>query len=254
MLSRVRILAAGAESLLSFQGEAVPLLHEEMRDLGDAYRILAASAKPFSLFIGKNIIEPGILQQMLPFIFLQGCEREGGQPVVYARKELLEDTRTQWQNILLEQGFNKIVWRDDLEFLMKEDDFTVDEIRLQETLLHETYLVARAAALPANWLSVLAKAEEDLERNQPSFMAAVRHLKEAKETASRLREEADRNKELVRILEINQENSDRESEARGIQDFYNREYESLPLWYKKFGHLIKIMTGKKSFKQKNGKA
>ncbi len=34
-------------------------------------------------------------------------------------------------------------------------------------------------------------------------------------------------------------------EAAQIQQFYNRQYEVLPGWYKKFGHVIKFLTGKR---------
>jgi len=33
-----------------------------------------------------------------------------------------------------------------------------------------------------------------------------------------------------------------------IANFYNNEYEILPLWYKKLGHLIKVLTGKRTLK------
>ena len=33
-----------------------------------------------------------------------------------------------------------------------------------------------------------------------------------------------------------------------ISDFYNNEYEVLPMWYKRFGHILKVLTGKRSFK------
>jgi hypothetical protein len=38
-----------------------------------------------------------------------------------------------------------------------------------------------------------------------------------------------------------------EHAAREIQDYYDREYEVLPLWYKRFGHLVKVLMGKRSF-------
>jgi hypothetical protein len=31
-------------------------------------------------------------------------------------------------------------------------------------------------------------------------------------------------------------------------EWYNREYEVLPLWYKRFGHVIKVLTGKRTFR------
>jgi hypothetical protein len=33
-----------------------------------------------------------------------------------------------------------------------------------------------------------------------------------------------------------------------IVDFYKKEYEILPLWYKQFGHIVKVIMGKRSFK------
>ncbi len=33
-----------------------------------------------------------------------------------------------------------------------------------------------------------------------------------------------------------------------ILSWYENEYEVLPLWYKRFGHILKVMTGKRSFK------
>lgn len=37
-------------------------------------------------------------------------------------------------------------------------------------------------------------------------------------------------------------------ENKEIKDWYNNQYETLPLWYKRFGHVIKILQGKKSVK------
>ena len=30
--------------------------------------------------------------------------------------------------------------------------------------------------------------------------------------------------------------------------WYHKEYEALPLWYKRFGHIVKVFTGKRTFK------
>jgi hypothetical protein len=37
-------------------------------------------------------------------------------------------------------------------------------------------------------------------------------------------------------------------EYYGVRDWYRNEYEILPLWYKRFGHIIKVITGKRSFR------
>ncbi len=38
------------------------------------------------------------------------------------------------------------------------------------------------------------------------------------------------------------------SQATALQNYYNNEYEVLPLWFKRLGHVIKALTGKRSFK------
>ena len=37
-------------------------------------------------------------------------------------------------------------------------------------------------------------------------------------------------------------------QAKELQEYYDSEYEILPLWYKRFGHVIKVITGKRSFR------
>lgn len=39
-----------------------------------------------------------------------------------------------------------------------------------------------------------------------------------------------------------------ETTLKKLSDFYYYEYEILPLWYKRFGHLIKVFMGKRSFR------
>jgi len=39
-----------------------------------------------------------------------------------------------------------------------------------------------------------------------------------------------------------------EQEYYEVIDWYNHEYEILPLWYKRFGHIIKVLMGKRSFR------
>ena len=34
--------------------------------------------------------------------------------------------------------------------------------------------------------------------------------------------------------------------AKELQDYYTHEYEILPLWYKRFGHILKVLTGKRT--------
>jgi hypothetical protein len=38
------------------------------------------------------------------------------------------------------------------------------------------------------------------------------------------------------------------SQATALQNYYNNEYEVLPLWFKRLGHMVKALMGKRSFK------
>ncbi|MFN4313884.1 MAG: hypothetical protein ACK4E0_06310 [Chitinophagaceae bacterium] len=38
------------------------------------------------------------------------------------------------------------------------------------------------------------------------------------------------------------------AQLRAISEFYRTEYEILPTWYKRFGHIIKVLMGKRSFR------
>lgn len=35
--------------------------------------------------------------------------------------------------------------------------------------------------------------------------------------------------------------------TKELQDYYKNEYEILPMWYKRFGHILKVLTGKRTF-------
>jgi hypothetical protein len=37
-------------------------------------------------------------------------------------------------------------------------------------------------------------------------------------------------------------------QIKELMEFYKNEYEILPMWYKRFGHVIKVITGKRTFK------
>lgn len=39
-----------------------------------------------------------------------------------------------------------------------------------------------------------------------------------------------------------------QDESKKINDFYYHEYEILPTWYKKIGHILKVLTGKRKFR------
>lgn len=101
------------------------------------------------------------------------------------------------------------------------------------------------------------QAEKNLEAQQPLF---YRHLKLAQAKAG------DLSKYEMMIAELTEDIAsktayldfllgkfkDGESidvnAVMQIKRFYYHEYEILPLWYKRFGHIIKVITGKRTFR------
>ena len=49
---------------------------------------------------------------------------------------------------------------------------------------------------------------------------------------------------LQQLLDL----SNKHDEVNYILHFYRNEYEILPLWYKRFGHILKVIAGKRSFR------
>jgi GT2 family glycosyltransferase len=50
------------------------------------------------------------------------------------------------------------------------------------------------------------------------------------------------------VSKVSKENEELNRKVLEIQNWYKYEYEVLPLWYKRIGHVIKLVTGKKSLK------
>ncbi|WP_207435236.1 glycosyltransferase [Sabulibacter ruber] len=66
-------------------------------------------------------------------------------------------------------------------------------------------------------------------------------------TASTLNnEQKDKTKTKSNRKEWKIENLNNEDKAEAIRKWYHKEYEVLPLWYKRFGHVIKVLQGRRS--------
>jgi len=97
-------------------------------------------------------------------------------------------------------------------------------------------------------LSYLRQEEEGLRQRAPELFALLRSNDQMKKELNALhRKQAATDAELgyqreyLAILRSGHA-------TREIQDYYTREYEILPLWYKQLGHLIKVLTGKRTFR------
>ncbi|HEX9510833.1 MAG TPA: hypothetical protein VF939_10135 [Puia sp.] len=105
----------------------------------------------------------------------------------------------------------------------------------------------------SNLIRSLTGVEEDLLRHSPStyyLLERVKTLESAKKEIESeigiLEEKADSLKSYYTFY--NQPDSGYKKKIAEIVEFYKNEYEILPLWYKRFGHIIKVLTGKRTFR------
>jgi hypothetical protein len=97
-------------------------------------------------------------------------------------------------------------------------------------------------------LSSLRQAEADLRQQAPRLFSAAIVNSQLENELGCLRRlqastltELDHQRQYVTILRS-------EHATKELQDYYTREYEILPLWYKRFGHILKVLTGKRTFR------
>lgn len=95
---------------------------------------------------------------------------------------------------------------------------------------------------------VLAAAETLFQQQNPMLYSLKQQVKQLQHQVQQLemlsgaaQQEINNQVEHNRILRSS-------SQATALQNYYNNEYEVLPLWYKRLGHLIKVFTGKRTFR------
>jgi regulator of replication initiation timing len=97
-------------------------------------------------------------------------------------------------------------------------------------------------------LSSLLQVENEFKQSFPKLYSLVDNNRMFEKEISKLRRkivytetELNHQKQYNDILRS-------DHSTRELQDYYNHEYEILPLWYKRFGHLLKVITGKRTFR------
>ena len=105
---------------------------------------------------------------------------------------------------------------------------------------------------PEAVIPTLVNGVEDMEagfaRSHPTLYATIGRLQTSEAERDHLTAlnqglsaELDSQRQFVEVLRSGHA-------AKEIQEYYNREYEILPLWYKRAGHLLKVLTGKRTWR------
>jgi uncharacterized protein with von Willebrand factor type A (vWA) domain len=96
--------------------------------------------------------------------------------------------------------------------------------------------------------SALLKAEQQLKAEHPKLYEVYMQFHLMKNNMQEVQEKLQFSYEQLNNLKRYNAILRSEEEMRRILEFYHREYEVLPLWYKRFGHILKVLTGKRSLK------
>lgn len=117
------------------------------------------------------------------------------------------------------------------------------------------FLVAEAASLTelGQIGNEVAAAERDLQDNLPQTYFLLSKItgmyQNQKKDMQQLKALAEKLESAAQYMTLHKlTDNEYRKKIMGIVEFYNYEYEILPLWYKKLGHLIKVLMGKRTFK------
>jgi len=97
-------------------------------------------------------------------------------------------------------------------------------------------------------LAALRQIENRLRQDFPIQISLIREnqrlekeLKALKKIQASTEAELENHKQYLEVLRSTHP-------TKELQDYYTHEYEILPLWFKRLGHLVKVLTGKRTFR------
>ena len=201
-------------------------------------------------------ISPEMKRAVTSFFFLPSYLRIGGRPVLNLTGDdmaLCSLQEADLRSYLLLQGFyDPMINIVPLGEVFHSPEAFVEYYRellgRADFYGKDLYFHSPSGELSQAVRAGLQKAEEELGQREPRLYSTIRRYlateAEMQGLAHQLAAtgaELAHQKQYVDMLRT-------DHQAKEIQDFYNREYEILPLWYKRLGHLVKVLSGKRTFR------
>lgn len=228
-------------------------------DVASAYTYIAdANAVSLALVLEINrTLSELELNSVVAFLFLPNYLSYGGQrPVFFTgpNEVLVNAARLSLSAALHQQGF-------DPSSLCTIKERLTTAAQLAETYSHQVENCLNGAADPDDLIfydssdvkdmqeaaRLISETEVGMRQRSPEYRLFLQNQRLHSEL-SHLRTkyvhtltELKYQREYNAILRTSHE-------AREIQNYYNAEYEALPLWFKRLGHLVKVLTGKRTFR------
>jgi hypothetical protein len=221
-----------------------------------AYREMEnAASGGYSLTL--DIREPltaDALRFITSFLFIPAYLRIGEGRVINltgASDELLQASMESLSDYLSGQGIGDAVLNKIPHFVDSPEALILlysELLRSDRPYDNDIFFLAPSPESLKAALSSLKQAEADFERADPVTFALILRNSQLEREISLWRKrqevteaELSHQKQFVEVLRS-------DHATKELQDFYNNEYEILPLWYKRFGHLIKVVTGKRTLR------
>lgn len=107
-----------------------------------------------------------------------------------------------------------------------------------------SYLYDNPTVTPATDILDMRKWINELETSNRWYHNTLRNY----EHEYLVKPEKENDKGIVQRDFLHDRDKEYTTSGREIQEWYNKEYEVLPIWYKRFGHIIKVFQGQRSVK------
>ncbi|MEO7489447.1 MAG: hypothetical protein ABIU77_20195 [Ferruginibacter sp.] len=132
------------------------------------------------------------------------------------------------------------------------DNSLQDFLNTYYELLSKRYYVSKYIGIKTNdfaaFVGALAVMEVKLLKENPTLFNHLNQFCQLKNTVVQLNENMRVVKEDLTNQKAYLKIFKDQDESVKINEFYRNEYEILPLWYKQFGHLIKVVMGKRTWR------
>lgn len=204
---------------------------------------------------------PGELRYISSFAFLPSMLRMGGKPVFCLTGDssvLINEAAVRVSTFLRGQGIPEVEWYGpDVpgagSFVVREQGQSFQEyysqlLRNTGSYNNNVFIKADSVQQLNDIDAMLSNEEQKLEKENPALstllsrlVAMEAQLTRTNMTIAALEQELENHRQYNAILRS-------EHTAKELQTYYDHEYEVLPGWYKRVGHIIKVIMGKRTFR------
>jgi hypothetical protein len=235
-------------------------------ELEYAYHFMSGIHQP-AFILTLDLKEPlteAAIRFVTSFVFLPAYRHRDDQVVINLtgnRDEIIEEAAKRLSQYLELQDkqvmINKAGTHDNGEGVDRQPlfcqadellEYYKDLLRQQKLYDNDIFFLVTSAEVYYSTLTAVKKIAAAFRQEFPALYSLVIEKERLEREAGRLKKkshlmeaELDNQRQYTEILRS-------DNAARELQQYYDREYEVLPTWYKRFGHIVKVMMGKRTFR------